>query len=149
MITLVDISKSINKMIEGAVKDLFSYEVPIVAEELQEPIIRPSIKVIFDGISTGKFNSQYRERTLTCRVYFFAKNRYRPKIENMKIQETIENAFLEGIEIEPEFIVPIEKLEFKVSDSVLVCSLDINMIEILPDKDKSEIMENLEFTEKG
>lgn len=73
MITLMELNQAVNQTIERCVKGLFDYEIPIVAEELKEPIVRPSIKVNFENVSNGKFNSCSREKNLTCRIYFLRK----------------------------------------------------------------------------
>lgn len=145
MITLTEVHLAINRTIEQAVTGLFSYAVPIVAEDLEKPIIRPSIKVQFDFAKSGKFNNQCRERNFTCRIYFFAKKKDRPKFENIEVQEALEKAFLEGLVVKPSFILPVEELESKITDSVLVCSFDLRMIERLPDTDRSEWMEELYY----
>lgn len=145
MITLMELNQAVNQTVERCIKGLFDYEIPIVAEELKEPIVRPSIKVNFENVSNGKFNSCNREKNLTCRIYFFAKNARRSKHENLIVQEAIEDAFLEGLEIKEGFIIPIESVESVTADSVLICSLDIYLIELLPDNDTNEIMEELKF----
>lgn len=79
MISLLDINKAINEKIKHALAGSNFNDVPIIASDLSEPIVRPSIKVILDATG-GKMNSCMKERTLTCRVYFFC-NRFE-KIQN-------------------------------------------------------------------
>lgn len=143
MIKLTEINKSINNTIKNALIDTEFATVPIVAEDLSEPIIRPSFKIGIENSSNGKFNLNCREKTLTVRVYFFSSDVRKYKIENMKMQDLIENAFLNGLEITEEFYVPIEEVESEISDTVLICSFDLYMVEDLVDIDPNEFMEEL------
>lgn len=143
MITLIQINQAINSRIEEALTGSEFSAVEIVAEDLEEPIIRPSIKVaIEDGIN-GKYNSACREKTLTCRVYFFAKDKNKYKLDNLKMQDLLETAFLDDLQVMDGFYIPIENVTSEVSDSVLICSFDLYTIELLPDTDTSEPMETL------
>lgn len=87
-----------------------------------------------------------KERTLTARVYFFAENKEKPKIENIKIQEIIENAFLGDLKVTDTFYIPIDTVESDVSDGVLISSFELGTLELLPTDDEAyEYMEVLEI----
>lgn len=145
MITFNQINIAINEKIKKAIKDIFEYDVPLVAEYISEPIIRPSIKVIFENSNSAKFNEQCKERNISCSVYFFAKNRQAPKPENIAIREAIENEFINDIQVTDTFFIPVENLEFETSDGVLIVNFDLYTIELLPDTDTNEIMEEINF----
>lgn len=148
MITLLEINKAINNKIEHALADSEFKTVPIIAGDLSEPIVRPSIKVFLEDGNTGKFNSCMKERTLTVRVYFFATDLKKYKIENTKVQDLIENEFLTPLKVNDNFIVDIDEVETNTTDTVLVCSFNIETLEdipeiILDDGKEYEPMENL------
>lgn len=147
MVTLLEINKSINDKIKAALVGTSFSTVPIIAEDLSEPIIRPSIKVQIESSTNGLFNSQCREKNLTVRVYFFASDRNKYKIENAKMQDIIENAFLDDLEVKEGFFIPINEIESEVVDSVLECSFELYMVELLPEKvsdtESDEPMEEL------
>lgn len=143
MITLLEINKAINNKIKEALAGTDFTTVPLLAEDISEPIIRPSLKVAIKNSTNGKFNANCREKNLTCKVYFFAKDRYKYKIDNSKMQDLIENAFLDDLKVNDNFYIPIEEVESDVSDTVLICSFDLYSIELLPDTDISESMEDL------
>ncbi len=144
MITLLDVNKAVNDRVKMALKGCFDYDVPTVAEDLSEPIIRPSIKVIPEGLTVGKFNSSCKERTLTYRVYFFSKDRKKPKFENTKVQEALESEFINDLAVSSDFIIPIEDISFEISDGILIMTFELYTIELLPDNDTNEMMEELE-----
>lgn len=146
MITLLALNKAVNDRIMQALVDTEFSTVNLVAEDVTEPIIRPSIKTNIESSTNGKYNSSCREKTLTCRVYFFAKDRYKYKIDNLKMQDLLENTFLDDLEVGENFYIPIENVNSEVSDTVLICSFDLHTIELLPDTDASELIETLNIS---
>lgn len=148
MITLLEINKAINGKIEHALANSEFTTVPIIASDLSEPVVRPSIKISLDDATTGKMNSCMKERTLTVRVYFFASDLEKYKIENTKVQDLIENEFLTPIKVNNTFYIDVDEVEATVSDTVLICSFDIETLEYIPeiildDGVEYEPMENL------
>jgi hypothetical protein len=143
MVTLVEINKAINDKIKAALVGTEFSAVPLIAEDISEPIVRPSIKVQLGNSINGKFNSCCRDKNLTCRVYFFAKDKYKYKIDNTKMQDLIENAFLDDLIVNGSFYIPIDDVSSEVIDSVLECSFELYTIELLPDTDTSETMDEL------
>lgn len=133
MISLLDINKAINEKIKHALAGSNFNTVPIIASDLSEPIVRPSIKVILDDGSSGKMNSCMKEQILRCRVYFFASDLKKYKIENMKVRDLIQNEFLMQLVVSDTFIVDIDEIEASTSDTVLICSFDIETLEDIPE----------------
>ncbi|OOM81790.1 hypothetical protein CLPUN_09740 [Clostridium puniceum] len=157
MITLQQINKAINDTIKGALSCTNFSDVLIKSEDIQEALkksadgsinseIRPSIKVKLEQSKIEKFNSRNKERTLTVRVYFFAKDRYKYKNDNMKMQDILENAFLEDIKVTDTFYMPIleDGVDFSVTDSVLQCSFDLYSVELISEE-PGEPMEELKL----
>ena len=151
MITLLEINKAINNKIKHALADSEFSSVPIIASDLSEPIVRPSLKVFLEDGTTGKFNSCMKERTLTVRVYFFATDLKKYKIENTKVQDLIENEFLTPIKVTDTFYIDVDEVESTISDTVLICSFNIETLEDIPeiiidDGVEYEMMENLNLS---
>lgn len=148
MISLLDINKAINEKIELALAGSDFNTVPIIASDLSEPNVRPFIKVVLDNGSSRKMNSCMKEQTLQCRVYFFASDLKKYKIENMKVAELIENEFLTPLVVNNTFYIYVDDIEATTSDTVLLCSFNIETLEdipeiILDDGVEYENMENL------
>ena len=133
MITLLEINKAVNEKIKHALADSEFKTVPIIASDLSEPIVRPSLKVFLEDGTTGKFNSCMKERTLTVRVYFFATDLKKYKIENTKVQDLIENEFLTPIKVTDTFYIDVDEVEANTSDTVLICSFNIETLEDIPE----------------
>ena len=145
MITFNQINAAVNEKIQTAIENVFDYEVPLVSEDISEPIIRPSIKVIFENSDSAKFNEQCKERNISYSVYFFAKNRHKTKPENIAIREAIENEFIKELQVDDTFYIPIDNLQFETSDGVLIVTFDLYTIELLPDTDSNELVEEINF----
>jgi len=145
MITLIQINKAINIMIENALIDTSLSDVEIKPEDdVTDKTPRPYLKVQIED-KTKKFDSQNKERTLTCRVYFFAKNRYKYRIDNFKMQDILENAFLEDVKVTDTFLMPVTEdgVDSNVIDTVLVSSFDLYSMEEIEDLTEYEPMEEL------
>ena len=148
MISSLDINRAVNVKIEHALANSEFSTVPVIASDLSEPIIRPSLKIFFYDGKSGKMNSCMKEQTLHCRVYFFASNLEKYKIENMKVRELIQNEFLTPLVVNDTFIVDVDEVEASTNDTVLICSFDIETLEDIPeiiidDGKEYEPMENL------
>ena len=61
----------------------------LVAEDVSKPIIRPSGKVELEDRTDARLLASGRERTATFRLYYFAKDRDRPKLENLAVRGAI------------------------------------------------------------
>lgn len=146
MVDLLEINAAINKRIKETLKGTVFETVPFLDEDLQEgEIKRPSFKVMLEDSKAGKFNADLKESNTTVRIYFFAKDRYKPKIENLKVRNLINNAFLEDIKVNDSFYISIEEVEAVITDGVLVCSIDIPTLEEIPDNTEYEPLEELEL----
>lgn len=111
-------------------------------------LLRPSLRITFDSTQAGKFNSQLKERNLTVRIYFFAQDKYKYKKDNLKMQDLIENAFLEDVQVTPSFFMPIsneEGVQSQIIDTVLECSFDLYSLEEIYDDSALEPIEELNF----
>jgi len=151
IITLIDIYEGVKTTIESALIGTDFSTVPIVAED-NEGIIRPSIKINMDDNKSDKLNYKHKERTLTVRVYFFAKDKVKYKIDNLKMQDILENAFLNDVKITDSFYMPIinDGITTNVVNSVLDFSFELYSIEeideLILDSTGYEMMEELDFT---
>ncbi len=91
----------------------------LVAEDVSKPIIRPSGKVELEDGSDTRLLASGRERTVTFRLYYFAKDRP-AQAENLAVRGAIGEAFLDGITVEDTYLGIDEGVSFTVTDGVLV-----------------------------
>ena len=115
---------------------------PLLAEDVSGPIIRPSGKVELEDGTDARLLASGRERTVTFRLYYFAKDRDRPKLENLAVRSAIGEAFLDGITVEDTYLGIDEGVSFTVTDGLLVASLELTLTEPVPEAD-AEPMEEL------
>ncbi len=119
---------------------------PLLAEDVSGPIIRPSGKVELEDGTDARLLDSGRERTVTFRLYYFAANKDRPKMENLAVRQAVGEAFLAGITVEDTYLGIDEGISFTVTDGVLVATLDLTITEPIPEAD-GEPMETLEYRE--
>ena len=119
---------------------------PLLAEDVSGPIIRPSGKVELEDGTDARLLDSSRERTVTFRLYYFAANKDRPKMENLAVRQAVGEAFLDGITVEDTYLGIDEGISFTVTDGVLVATLDLTITEPIPEAD-GEPMETLEYRE--
>ena len=121
-------------------------EAPLLAEDVSAPIVRPSGKVELEDGTDARLLSSGRERTVTFRLYYFAADRDRPKLENLAVRQALGEAFLDGLTVEDTYLGIDEGLSFTVTDGVLTAALELTVTEPIPEAD-GELMEILEYRE--
>lgn len=157
MVTLEDINIAIvNQVKQGSINSSYS-SVEFSSTDIKEEIIRPCFYVEFFKNKTGKFNANNKERKLTTKIYYFAADSTKYKLELMEIQDLLENIFLEGLKVNDNFIIPInDGIEFDIDkqNGFLITTFDLYTIEEIPSDDNvpyidTLYMDNLEINKKG
>ena len=148
MVTLNEINASVNQLIRESLQGTSFAAVPIIAEDVTEPINRPGLKVTIEGANHGNFNANCREKTLTCRVYFFAKDNTKYKLDNAMMQDILSNGLLGGLYIKPGLFVPVDSVDCEVTDTVLVCNFELYIVELLPEPGKNPAGDAIEPMEE-
>ena len=147
---IIEIYKSVILKLKKIIKNSGFNGLKIIDEEVEGTIIRPSIKLILDDVNSENLTSEYNNNNLKFRLYFFAKDRNKYKLDNLKMSEILvkELTFIEVNDI----VIDIEELQIETVDTVLVCSFSINYYEINNkknyDSDNEEFMENLIYEEE-
>ena len=85
MISLQAVNRAICARYQTAL-DAAGTGAKLVAEDVSKPIIRPRGKVELEDGSDTRLLASGRERTVTFRLYYFAKDRDRPKLENLAVR---------------------------------------------------------------
>ena len=130
--------KELNKAVCGLVKraaEASGLGAELMAEDLSAPIQRPSLKVELEEDRDARAIRHRVEQAITFRVYFFAADQYRPKLDNLAMRQAL-----------AEETVPIDEgLSFTVTDGVLVASMDLTLDQrIIPaEEEDAELMEEL------
>ena len=119
----------------------------LVAEDVPSPIIRPSAKVQLEDNTQTRLLASGQEKTVTFRLYFFAADRYRPKMENLAVRQAVGDAFLDGITVGDTYLGIDDGVSFTVTDGVLVATIDLNWSEPILEPN-GEPMEILNYNEE-
>ena len=133
--TLKELNQAVCDLVKEGVK-ASGLEAELVAEDLSAPILRPSIKVELEENSDAQAIRHRVEQTVTFRVYFFAADQYRPKLDNLAMREALSDSFRSGLDT-AEGTVPIDEgLTFTVADGVLTAALDLLLEQETPEPEE-------------
>lgn len=140
--------KELNKAVCGLVKrtaEASGLGAELVAEDLSAPIQRPSLKVELEEDSEARAIRHRVEQTVTFRVYFFAADQYRPKLDNLAMRQALSDAFRGGIPVGEDTVPMDEGLSFTVADGVLTASMGLALDQLYTpgDEEAAERMEEL------
>lgn len=140
--------KELNKAVCGLVKrvaEASGLGAELMAEDLSAPIQRPSLKVELEEDRDARAIWHRVEQAITVRVYFFAADQYRPKLDNLAMRQALAEAFRDGVPVGEETVPIDEGLSFTVTDGVLVASMDLTLDQrIIPaEEEDAELMEEL------
>lgn len=143
MISLQSLNKAVCALYQQAL-DAARTGAKLVAEDVRAPIIRPSGKVELEDGSDARLFHSGRERPVTFRLYYFAADGKRPKLENLAVRSAVGDAFLNGVTVDGTYLGIDDGVSFTVTDGVLVGTLDLTIDEEVPEAE-GEPMETLEY----
>lgn len=144
MITLLELNEAVCGLYRQAL-DAAGVNARLVAEDVRRPILRPSGKVELEDGSDVFLLASGRERTATFRLYYFARDEARPKLENLAVREAVAAAFAGGVAVGERLLFPEEGVSFTVTDGVLVATMELVLDEAVPEDKTAELMETLEY----
>lgn len=85
-----------------------------------------------------------RERSATFRLYYYAGDKDRPKLENLAVRGAVGEAFSDGLLVDGVYIGMDDGVSFTVTDGILVATLDLTWAEPIPEE-VAELMETLNY----
>ena len=139
--TLLEVNRAVCALVEQAAARSGT-GAELSAEDLSRPILRPSVKIDLEESREAAAVEDRVEVEVTFRIYFFARDRSRPKLDNLAMRQTLGRAFRDGVPV-GEDVVPIDEgLLFTVTDGVLEAALDLRL-DLEPETPEGELMETL------
>lgn len=145
MIRYVDVVKAMVKKVNEAFPDI-----KFISDDVQEGFFRPSFRVVIDNLRESNFMDFSRERAFTIRLYYFAKDKDRNKIENLDMIDSLSQLFVDDgiLKINDEFSIEIiEEIEFDIVDNVVHCYINLEIVEDFERTDNTPYLEDLEYKE--
>lgn len=139
--TLLEVNRAVCALVEQAAARSGT-GAELSAEDLSRPILRPSVKIDLEESWEAAAVEDRVEVEVTFRIYFFARDRSRPKLDNLAMRQALGRAFRDGVPV-GEDVVPIDEgLLFTVTDGVLEAALDLRL-DLEPETPEGELMETL------
>ena len=102
-----EVNGAVCALVKEAVK-ASGLEAELVAEDLSAPFRRPCIKVELEESGDALAIRHRVEQTAAFRIYFFAADQYRPKLDNLAMRQALSAAFRGGIPV-GEDTVPMDE----------------------------------------
>lgn len=139
--TLLEVNRAVCALVEQAAARSGT-GAELSAEDLSRPILRPSVKINLEESREAAAVEDRVEVEVTFRIYFFARDRSRPKLDNLAMRQALGRAFRDGVPV-GEDVVPIDEgLLFTVTDGVLEAALDLRL-DLEPETPAGDLMETL------
>ena len=139
--TLLEVNRAVCALVEQAAARSGT-GAELSAEDLSRPILRPSVKIDLEESREAAAVEDRVEVEVTFRIYFFARDRSRPKLDNLAMRQALGRAFRDGVPV-GEDVVPIDEgLLFTVTAGVLEAALDLRL-DLEPETPGGELMETL------
>lgn len=139
--TLLEVNRAVCALVEQAAARSGT-GAELSAEDLSRPILRPSVKIDLEESREAAAVEDRVEVEVTFRIYFFARDRSRPKLDNLAMRQALGRAFRDGVPV-GEDVVPIDEgLLFTATDGVLEAALDLRL-DLEPETPEGELMETL------
>ena len=117
------------------------------SKDIEEGFLRPSFFVESDNENYGKIGQSYADDSLTIRIYYFPSDPKNNRLENMEIKSELIRLFRFSINIDDNFVIPVDDITSTIADKVLIVSFDLIMVQdIEADNQEIPLMEDLDFT---
>lgn len=142
--TLLEVNRAVCALVEQAAARSGT-GAELSAEDLSRPILRPSVKIDLEESREAAAVEDQVEVEVTFRIYFFARDRSRPKLDNLAMRQALGLAFRGGVPV-GEDVIPIDEgLSFTVTDGVLEAALELrlDLEPEAPEESAGELMETL------
>lgn len=136
--TLLEVNRAVCALAEQAAAQSGT-GAELSAEDLGRPILRPSVKIDLEESWEAAAVEGRVETEVTFRIYFFAQDRSRPKLDNLAMRQALGLAFRGGVPV-GEDVIPIDEgLSFTVTDGVLEAALELRL-DLEPEEPAGERM---------
>lgn len=143
MITIKDVLLVINTILNANFPNI-----EIQATDIEEGFNRPSFFVEVENNNTSNLMTNYKDKNLSIRIYYFPSNRETYQIEIIEVEEKLEELFCQKIKINEDFYIAIDETESETIDRVLQFVFDLNYVQELEDTDESELIDTLDINIK-
>lgn len=142
--TLLEVNQAVCALVEQAAARSGT-GAELSAEDLSRPILRPSVKIDLEESREAAAVEDRVEVEITFRIYFFARDRSRPKLDNLAMRQALGLAFRGGVPVGEDMIPIDEGLSFTVTDGVLEAALELrlDLEPEAPEEPAGELMETL------
>ena len=116
---------------------------PVMASDLSEPIVRPSVKIMLDEVRTDRATTHQNIRHVTLHIYYFPPDRQHWRAMHWAMQEALTGGLLDGICVDKFHVYPDEGISFDTTDGILVATQSYSWYEDRDTHDTGDMMDAL------
>ena len=145
MIGIADIYIALRETVERAIAAA-GMEAPVIANDLSEPIVRPSIKIELSDDISARDTTHMDARSLTARIYYFAPDAHQWRESHYAMQDALRGALHDSLMVGAFEIYSEDGIDFDQTDGVLIGTIQYEWLEERPSHDDGELMEELSVT---
>ncbi len=138
--------KELNRAVVGKVRTALEgteFEgIQIDSEDISSNVKPNTLKIFFDA----NYSQEMGQRVVTVEVeiFYYARDTRKYKIDCLNMQDILQDALLQGIETDDEFIA-IEGLEFDIASKTLGCAFEFTYKYVTLSDEDAEPIEELEW----
>lgn len=137
-----DIYKALVEAVSAATT-AYNINAPVVADDLEEKLIRPSIKIQIDDDSASRDSTNLDFRSFTCRIYYFPPDRYSYRNEHFMMKDALREFLQDTLWIGNFDIDAVDGISFSKADGVLIAEISYEWYEERPIVEAGEDIESL------
>lgn len=144
MIKSQDIYKALVDTITAATT-AHNINAPVVADDLEEPIVRPSIKIQIDDDTANRDTTHMDLHSFVCRIYYFPPDRYNYRNEHFGMKDCLSEFLKDTLWVGNFNIDTVDGISFSKTNGVLIAELNYEWYEEIPIIQTGEDIETLEM----
>ncbi len=145
MIGITDIYVALRETVEQACADA-DITAPVIAGDLTEPIVRPSIKIELSNDQANRDTTHMDARALTARIYYFAPDSHKWRNAHYAMQDALRGALHDSLMVGTFEIYSEDGIDFDQTDGVLIGTIQYDWLEEHPSHDDNDPMGDLSVT---
>lgn len=117
-----------------------------VTGELKEPGVRPGVRVFLNSVNTGLYSKRLGSRRFFFGVYYYARDRDRPKAELFDIKDSVAKSFYTPLAIRDDCRVYVDEVEFeRLEDGILHIGFEFTLAGVVECPGDKEFMESVQI----
>lgn len=144
---IAEFYKALSQLVTQSVRE-HDIIATVIAGDLSEPIVRPSIKIMLDDVCAEQVTTHQNIRHVTARIYYFPPERKLWRGAHWSMMDALTDGLIDGVTVNQFTVYPDDSLEFSNTDGVLIATQSFSWYEDRETHDIGEFMDSLQVNLK-